>query len=296
MSEPFTLSAATLATLACSLEVSAPKPGNVHRSADFEDSIFQDFITSAIILGQTIENQSDSDLGTTILSAVLANQKWVGTNTNLGMILLIVPLSKIATKSSSELNSVQIREYLQSLGPHHGAKVFEAIRIANPAGLGKTNELDVNSTRNQVDLIEAMNLAADKDMVAQQYVTGFKEVIDHVVPALIQGQQIFHELPHAIVFAHLVTMSKFPDSLIQRKCGIETARQSQWMAQKAIDGILNEDIVANESMVEYWNAVTDLDFWLRSDGHKRNPGTSADLIAAGLFIAIWNQILTPPFR
>jgi len=32
--------------------------------------------------------------------------------------------------------------------------------------------------------------------------------------------------------------------------------------------------------------AAELDQWLRTDGHQRNPGTSADLIAAGLFAAM----------
>ena len=33
-------------------------------------------------------------------------------------------------------------------------------------------------------------------------------------------------------------------------------------------------------------ALADFDFWLRSDGHRRNPGTTADLIAAALFAGL----------
>ena len=36
----------------------------------------------------------------------------------------------------------------------------------------------------------------------------------------------------------------------------------------------------------YRSAVADFDFWLRADGHRRNPGTTADLIAAGLFVLL----------
>jgi triphosphoribosyl-dephospho-CoA synthase len=46
----------------------------------------------------------------------------------------------------------------------------------------------------------------------------------------------------------------------------------------------------------YARAVADLDFWLRSDGHRRNPGTTADLVAAGLFAALRDGIIQAPYR
>ncbi|MEE3219413.1 MAG: triphosphoribosyl-dephospho-CoA synthase, partial [Planctomycetota bacterium] len=38
------------ATLACLWEVTIPKPGNVHRGADFEDLTFADFLASAVAI------------------------------------------------------------------------------------------------------------------------------------------------------------------------------------------------------------------------------------------------------
>ena len=53
---------------------------------------------------------------------------------------------------------------------------------------------------------------------------------------------------------------------------------------------------SNAKKVEpYYQAVAELDFWMRSDGHRRNPGTTADLIVAGLFVAMINDEISPPF-
>jgi triphosphoribosyl-dephospho-CoA synthase len=43
-------------------------------------------------------------------------------------------------------------------------------------------------------------------------------------------------------------------------------------------------------------AFAALDRWLRGDGNRRNPGTSADLIAAGLFAVLREGRLRPPFE
>ncbi len=46
---------AKIAQIASALEVSGyPKPGNVHRTRDFEDMEFEDFIISGIVIGDSI--------------------------------------------------------------------------------------------------------------------------------------------------------------------------------------------------------------------------------------------------
>ena len=49
--------------LACLLEVTASKPGNVHRGADFEDVTFLDFATSAVWMGQAIDDSAGLPYG-----------------------------------------------------------------------------------------------------------------------------------------------------------------------------------------------------------------------------------------
>ena len=122
-----------IATLASMLEVSAPKPGNVHRGADFEDVTFVDFATSAVVLGEVLEANADQPLGKTILKAVEQNIKSVGTNTNLGIVLLIAPLAKIAgAQSSQNLTVESVSSYLSELDGNDGSSVFDAIRLAKP--------------------------------------------------------------------------------------------------------------------------------------------------------------------
>ena len=291
-----------MATLACMLEVAAPKPGNVHRGADFEDVSFVDFATSAVLLGEVIDAHANQPLGQTILEAVRRNEQVVGTNTNLGIVLLIVPLAKIAgSESADRLNVETVSGYLSALNENDGATVFEAIRLAKPGGLGQSKEMDVQfNWGSEVDLIEAMIVAADRDAIARQYVTGFADVFDTGVPLLVEGRRIFGELGPAIVYAHVAWMARQADSLISRKCGTETAQHSSFLASKAIE-CLGQDLDAANSSAEYllesyWGAVGDLDFWLRSDGHRRNPGTTADLIAASLFVGIHDGTIQPPFK
>ncbi len=84
-------------------------------------------------------------------------------------------------------------------------------------------------------------------------------------------------------------MSRHPDSLIARKCGLATATQAASFAKRVLE-------TGRPGDHEYHEAASDFDFWLRSDGHRRNPGTTADLITAGLFVALREAIIELPLR
>jgi triphosphoribosyl-dephospho-CoA synthase len=268
------------ATLACFLEATAPKPGNVHRGADFDNLAYPDLIVSAIVIGPVMENAPRRRLGETILDAVCATREAVATNTNLGTILLLAPLAAVPREQPLAHG---IADVLSRLDADDARLVYQAIRLARPGGMGQVAEADL-ADEAPADLIAAMRLAADRDLVARQYANGFQEVLHDVVPAIKSGLDRGWETSHAIVHAQLTFMSRYPDSLIARKCGIETAqRAADHAAQVLQAGTPNDEA--------FWQAVADLDFWLRSDGHRRNPGTTADLIAAGLFVLLRDGIM-----
>ena len=102
-------------------------------------------------------------------------------------------------------------------------------------------------------------------------------------------------------------MAQQPDSLIARKLGFPVAQQAMQMAQKTVDVVFESDAfkamqagqlveLGETTLNRFWQLVAELDFWLRSDGHRRNPGTTADLIAATLFVALYNGTLTVPLN
>lgn len=281
------------ATMACLLEASVPKPGNVHRGADFADMTFYDFAVSAALIGPILETASQCGVGLAALRAVQATRAWVPCNTNLGTILLLAPLAAAAAKASEQSSSAgsstlaaAVANVLDHLTPDDARDVYEAIRLANPGGLGTVDEADV-ADEPPADLRAAMALAADRDLVARQYANGFTEVLGEVVPLLADGLRQDWSLPDSVIYAAVSLMHAHPDSLIARKCGPAVAQQSAEYA----GAVLKAGPVGSGS---YFAALADLDFWLRADGHRRNPGTTADLIAAGLFAALWEGIISPP--
>ena len=132
-----------------------------------------------------------------------------------------------------------------------------------------------------------MALAADRDLIARQYANGFREVFDDGVPAVLEGLERTGSLEGAIIHAHLHLMARHPDTLIARKRGAAEAEESARRARAVLDAGWPDGR-------EAWAALRRLDAWLRAEGRGRNPGTTADLIAACLFVLLREGRITLP--
>jgi triphosphoribosyl-dephospho-CoA synthase len=280
------LSIGQCATLACLLEATAPKVGNVHRGADFDDLTFTDFMASAVAIGPAFEAANDRGVGRSVLDAVTATRGMVPTNTNLGMVLLLAPLA--AVPHHERLTTAAVNHVLRAMTAEDCRLVYEAIRLAQPGGMGKVESMDV-SAEPPGDLLTAMRAAADRDLVARQYAEDFQLVLNDTLPAIVTGTGQGWSLTDSIIHAHLELIATHGDSLIRRKCGEEMATQASTIAQQVLSfGKPGDD--------EYYAILADFDFWLRSDGNRRNPGTTADLIAAALFAGLREGLLPPPWN
>lgn len=264
------------ATLAVIYEVTAPKPGNVHRGADFEDVTYIDFIHSAVVIGPILARTADLGVGAAVLAAVRATRDAVGTNTNLGTLLLIAPLAAVP---DGDLHSEAIGQVLRELTFTDTRHVYEAIRLAVAGGLGESAEADIHSEPPaDLSLVDAMRLASDRDLVARQYCNDFVDIF-RIADWIESGTGQGWPLNAAIVHTHIRQLALEKDSLVGRKCGPNVAEQARIRAQQVIDaGLPGEE--------SYERGLEELDFWLRCDGHRRNPGTTADLIAAALFVLL----------
>ena len=258
--------------LACLTEVAVPKPGNVHRSADFADTTFYDFQKSAVAICEAMENAVTVSVGETVLRAVQETQRLVGKNTNLGIILLFAPLARVPRDQELQTGVAKV---LSNLTSEDCANFYRAISLANPGGLGKSDEFDIAESP-PTSLIDAMKISQNRDRIAWQYTHDFEDIFEFVLPNLLKNLAEGHNEIDAIINVHLQTMAKFPDSLIGRKLGEGFARESSIRAQNIIDS-------GKTGSPEFQAAISDFDFWLRQDGNRRNPGTTADLIAAALF-------------
>lgn len=268
--------------IACILEATVPKPGNVHPHASFIDLCYDDFVRAAHAIAEPLSAARTVGLGQAILNAVRATRDSTGTNVNLGIVLLLGPL--VAVPQNVPLQA-GIQAVLDRTTVQDSELVYTAIRLASPGGLGSASSQDV-SERPTINLTEAMCLAADRDRIAEQYANGFQQVFE-ARRQLCEVYDRFRDWNRAVVFLHVWMMSRFPDTLIARKCGREIADEGTRRACALIDG-------AGESCLIDPMAFDEFDGWLRADGHRRNPGTTADLIAATLFCTFRDQMIDLP--
>jgi triphosphoribosyl-dephospho-CoA synthase len=273
------------AQLACIWEATARKPGNVHRYRDFEDATYLDFLTSASAIAPILESACQRRVGETVLQCVQATRCVSSTNTNLGIVLLLAPLATVPLSDNVRTGLTQV---LAGLDVTDSRTVYQAIRLASPGGLGHVSEQDI-SQEPTLPLRELMALAADRDMVARQYVSGFREVLNDGLPELPLGigKQPAITLEEAIIYCQLQLMVKHPDTLIVRKMGVTEAEEASQRARQALDPFWID-------RSSRWEALAKLDAWLRAEGNRRNPGTTADLVTACLFIALREGSITLP--
>ena len=272
------LSPGAAATLACLYEATARKPGNVYPGADY-DSVtnYAAFVKSATVIGPIIERAPQVGVGQTVLDAVRATREAVATNTNLGTLLLIAPLAAVPKDTSLQEGLLHV---LAALTPADTRAVYEAILLASAGGLGEAPEAEVHSDPPpELTLVDAMRLAAERDSIARQYTSGFQDVFHGVARTIEFGLTLNATLEDAIILAYLNQLAAVPDSLIARKLGVDAAAEASRRAQ----AVLAHGSVRNEA---FQKSLAEFDRWLREDGHQRNPGTTADLIAAGLFVLL----------
>jgi triphosphoribosyl-dephospho-CoA synthase len=270
-----------LAELACVLEASAAKAGNVHPQHSFEDMTYVDFLNSAEALREAVERQvrrfGEISVGSVVYEIVVARAQVCRVNTNLGIALLLAPLIVAATQTDGWRNRtltienwrIALGRVLDSLSPADSAATYRAIRICRPGGLGEVQTMDVQAEPPE-QLLDAMGEASCWDSIAAEYVQRFEkcfEIADWIRHEMVVERGWLERIVHV----QLQCLAAWPDSLIVRKTDPKTGERVRQMGQQVVEGLLS---------------FREFDTFLKSKGNQLNPGTTADLIAGGLFIAV----------
>jgi triphosphoribosyl-dephospho-CoA synthase len=258
---------------ACLTELDAPKPGNVHAFADGHGMRVDEFVRSANAAAAPLSAQG-ARVGLRIHRAVIATFAAVGTNTNLGIILLCAPLAAAAERDVANLRGA-LHGVLQELDVDDADLTFRSIVRAAPAGLGHSTRHDVFNPAT-VNLLQAMSEAANRDMVARQYTTDFADIFDHGLPLFESVSHRKGNAKWATLATFLGFLSAFPDSHIARKLGAETANCVQRAALN-----FAAMLQAAEQPDQVLPALLTWDAALKAKAI--NPGTTADLTVATLF-------------
>jgi triphosphoribosyl-dephospho-CoA synthase len=208
------------AQLACVLEATAEKPGNITPSHDFHDTSYEDMLRSAIAVGPELARAGERGVGETVLAVVQASRRVAPANTNLGIALLLAPLAKAALEGQPL--RARLGSTLRGLDLADARAAYEAIRLAAAGGLGERVEHDVRSEP-AIALREAMASAAGRDSIASEYVTDFSLTFETGIPALVAALGDGLPVREAIVELALRLLDAAPDTLIARKRGADAA-------------------------------------------------------------------------
>lgn len=293
---------------ACLLEVSADKPGNVSFGKGFSGTSYRDFVMGSRALrpvlracavrglqvGCSLLSAGDVGVGRLARAGVLAVRKsHRGGNTHLGIILLFVPLAvaagwRLGSGKKSRSLGFFARRVLAAATVEDSAGVFDAIRFARPGGLG-VSSLDVRDARSRrelwrldMSLLKLMRYSSGRDMVARELASGMPVVFKFVVPNLKRNLEKTKNIKKAITQTFLQTLAKYPDTLIARKVGMKKAKTVSGMARAVLKA-------GGVYTAQGRGKIMEFDRQLRYDGNKLNPGTTADLITAGLFVHLLEE-------
>lgn len=286
---------AKIAQIASCLEVSgSPKPGNVHRTRDYDDMVFEDFLISGIVIGDTIreaaENVDRDDLasarlGKYILEAVRETDNWIANNTNLGIVMLLVPISAAAAISDDfyEIRE-NIVELMASTTVDDAIDLYDAINIADAGGMGEQDEYDVAGENAKQELRENNQTMYDVLAISAPWDRLAKELTTNMPVCFDVGYKEYRELKkenslnRSSVLTFLEILSRVPDTLISRKYGAEKANDVSNMAL---------DLLAYKDDEDFEDKVREFDDYLFEN--KLNPGTTADLTAASIMLTLLSE-------
>lgn len=295
--------------LAILFEVSADKPGNVNLITGFEGTRYEHFLASAIATAPFFEvaaekgvavsqgeiRIADIGLGQIIRDCVKSINVWQkGGNTLLGTVILLSPIAAAAGMTSImrenifEINELRknLQNVIESTTSEDAVNAYEAIKIANPSGLNKAPELDVNNPNSvsrileeNISLYEVFKMAAEYDNVCSEWVNNYPITFNIAYPYLAEQINKYESLNAAIIRTFLKVLSEFPDSFIARKVGVGKAKQVSVKAREILE-LEQHDVLAAKEMLKKF------DLELRQSDSLLNPGTTADIIAAALGLLV----------
>lgn len=298
------------AILASVLEASGyPKPGNVHRTRDFGNTRYEHFLAGAVSIGPSLRELgqrafragvgdlelSEIGLGSSILKASEDSLAWQkGGNVNMGIILLLAPLVAASGFYLSrgiplELKKlrVDLAVVIQACDSEDSLSIFRAIRsVVPPRVLGKAESLDLMND-NTPEVIRKEKLTPlrifyackDRDSICSEWTSDFSITFNLGYPSLRQALELSEDINTSTVYAFLQILSSIPDTLIERKSGHKAALEVSRMAADVLEK-------GGPFSAEGKFKLLEMDEVLNDSGGNLNPGTTADITAASLYLLL----------
>lgn len=295
------LDIAKLGEIATLLEVSGyPKPGNVHRTSDFNDMTYEDFLISSTSIRENLEivafNGSkyypnmlnEIQIGESILGCVKNTQNLVKTNTNLGISMLLVPIAATfgALHEENSLNNLPktLDTIIKNTEFNDAIALVKAISLSKAGGMdNKTSKYDVNNSntideirKNHINIHDLLQMSSKYDKISYELINGLPIIMNYGYPTYMRYVDEYSRNDVTLEI-YLTILANVSDTLINRKYGEEIAKDVSERAKTILE---STEIGTNDRFKE----LNEFDIFLKTKNY--NPGTSADFTAASLFVGL----------
>lgn len=315
------------AQLAAALEVSAsPKPGNVHRTADYAQTRFEHFLAGSIALGPAVREAAlqgiravsneikynEIGVGRCLKMAILNIKSWhSGGNTHLGSIMLFIPLAAAASAIKTRDGKItvdtlrkEVIKVIESTTYEDALNFIQIVSSLNLGWLGKTTSNDFPDISSKNALIKIkqdkttfynlMEYSSKWDGIACELTSGLKNTFTIGYPEFIKTFNETKDINISTVNTFLKILSEVPDTFIARKIGSGITNDAFEAIKIGLPISLNISEKAKQILEQNQGMITsegrlqieNFDRELRRSNGTLNPGTTADLTAASLMISL----------
>jgi len=264
------------AELALLLEVTGtPKPGNVDRERDFDDLRFEHFMAGVVGARPGLELAADGEpVGRAFERAVDGMADQSAGNTQFGALLVLSPL--VAAASEGDLTPTGADSVVRATTVEDAAdfyRAFEHVDVAvddppegmEPLDVRRGSEAVPALRERDLTLYDIMEQSADVDGVAAEWTGQFSRVFD-AAAAILDDEGPVPERASRVFLDLLATEV---DTFVVTRNGRDAAEEVQRRAQAVLDGEEDPTELADELVAR-----------------DINPGTTADLVAGALFVAL----------
>ncbi|WP_276250416.1 triphosphoribosyl-dephospho-CoA synthase [Haloarcula rara] len=264
------------AELALLLEVTGtPKPGNVDRERDFDDLRFEHFMAGAVGARPGLALAADGEpVGQAFEAAVVGMADQSAGNTQFGALLLLAPL--VAAASEGDLTPAGADRVARGTTVADAAdfyRAFEHVDVAVDDPPDGMEPLDVRRGSEAIPELEAQGLtlfdvmaeSADVDGIAAEWVGEFARVFEAAEAILADDGPV----PDRAARLFVELLAEDADTFVVTRNGPDAAAEVQRRAEAVLDGEEDATALAEELVAR-----------------DINPGTTADLVAGALFVAL----------
>lgn len=274
------------AQLALLLEVAGtPKPGNVDRHRDLEDLRFEHFLVGAVGARDGLEMAANgSAVGAAFERAVAGMAAQRGGNTQFGSLLLLVPLVRAAREDLSQPVVEAVCEDTTVADAADFYRAFDHVDVFVDDPPADMEPLDVRRGSDAVPVLEErgltlldiMSRSVPGDDVAREWVEGFERTF-RAAERLAAADGPLGDRTAAVFLSEL---AERPDTLVANRSGEAVARE---VTDRAAELVKRDALETDPEAVEV--------FAEELVARGVNPGTTADIAAAGLFVALEHEAI-----